>query len=321
MAKSCTRLTSFNAFEPGAPVVSPSVSPAANSLIVVRVFTYENTSCSISGLGLSWTTGLNGVDVADGAKIWVFYAFGSPSSGTITVTPDGGAWLECSVDNVTGTVDSSAPVTNIAYGSGTSNTMLATLPAFASVNNGTLGIGLVGDDRTITQGSGFSLITTGKGTQLFSFSDITEFQDSNDTSVDATFDAVAALWWMVALEIKDSVGGSSVTKTPTTANLSLGGQAVLTNAFTAIRIRDVLINKSGQPIGAQTNLRVMVWYGGLCRGAPDVSLNAQTCDSGGTASWSIPTGTLVNGTPIFYVAQDSLSFSNYTAARMIPSYE
>lgn len=116
-------------------------------------------------------------------------------------------------------------------------------------------------------------------------------------------------------------GASTVTKTPATGNLSLAGRAVLTNAFSAVRIREVLINESGQPIVSATNIHLAVWYGGACRGAPDVSLNAQTTDANGTTSWSISTGTLNNGTAIFYVAQDSLSFSNYTAARMIPSYE
>lgn len=138
------------------------------------------------------------------------------------------------------------------------------------------------------------------------------------TSVDATQAGYGA--FVIRLPAADA-GGSTVTKTPTTGHLSLGGLSVLTDAFTAVRIRDVLINESGQPVGSQTNIRLMVWYGGQCRGAPDVSLNGQTTDTNGTASWSIPTGSLVNGSSIFYVAQDSLSFSNYTCARMIPSYE
>lgn len=118
-----------------------------------------------------------------------------------------------------------------------------------------------------------------------------------------------------------STGGSATTVTPTVAVPILNGRAATTNAFNSVRIREVLINEFGQPVASQTNLRLMVWYGGLCRGAPDVSLNAQTTDSAGTTSWSISTGTLTSGAPIFYVAQDSLSFSNYTCGRIIPSYE
>jgi hypothetical protein len=141
------------------------------------------------------------------------------------------------------------------------------------------------------------------------------------TSTTMSWAALGGGWTSIALAIVTASGGSSVTKTPTTSNLSLGGRAVLTDAFTSVRIREVLINESGQPIASATNVHLAVWYGGICRGAPDVSLNAQTTDANGTTSWSISTGTLTNGAAIFYVAQDSLSFSNYTAARMIPSYE
>lgn len=134
----------------------------------------------------------------------------------------------------------------------------------------------------------------------------------NDAS-DATQD--------ISIYLETSGGGSSVTKTPTTGNLSLGGLAVLTNAFQNVRIREVFINESGQAVASASNIRLMVWYGGQIRGQADVSLNGMTTDPNGTISWSIPTGTLVNGNAIFYVAQDSISFSNYTAARMIPSYE
>lgn len=122
-------------------------------------------------------------------------------------------------------------------------------------------------------------------------------------------------------EAGDIGAGSTVTKTPATGNLSLGGKAVLTDAFTAVRIRDVLINESGQPIANATNLTLKVWYSGYVAGPADFSRNSQTTDANGTTSWSISTGTLTAGQAIFYVAQDSLSFSNYTCARMIPSYE
>jgi hypothetical protein len=114
---------------------------------------------------------------------------------------------------------------------------------------------------------------------------------------------------------------SSVTKTPTQAVLSLGGLVATTNAFQFVRIRDVLINESGQAVGSASNIRLLVWYSGQAIGAPDVSLNGMTTDAAGTASWSIQTGTLVKDQTIFYVAQDSVSYSNYTCGRMIPSYE
>lgn len=119
----------------------------------------------------------------------------------------------------------------------------------------------------------------------------------------------------------DETEATEVTKTPAQAVLDLSGRAPSTSAFTNVRIRDVLINESGQPVASASSIRLMVWYNGECIGAPDVSVNGMTTDANGTASWSISTGSLVNGQSIFYVAQNSISFSTYTCARMIPSYE
>jgi hypothetical protein len=135
-----------------------------------------------------------------------------------------------------------------------------------------------------------------------------------------TFSTDAARQWDIYLDYTESAG-SSVTKTPATGNLSLGGLLATHNAFNHVRIRDVLVNESGQPIASATNITLKVWYSGYIAGPADFSRNAQTTDANGTASWSITRGSLVSGQTIFYVAQDSLSFSNYTCARMIPSYE
>lgn len=234
MAKSASRLTRFNAFEPGGPVVSPSISPPASSVTIVRVLTYENTTCSVSGLGLTWTTAVNGQDVTDTAKVWVFYAYGSPSTGTITVTTDGGAWIEASVENVSGTVNSTTPVVQVVVNSGTNNNLTSTLAAFGNASNGTMGIGLVGDNRSITQGSGFSSVVANAGGGLFDFSDILEFKDSNDTGVDASFASDPANWWMVAIEIGDSGGAvNNYTITAAQGTYTLTGQtaSLLTGGF------------------------------------------------------------------------------------------
>lgn len=119
----------------------------------------------------------------------------------------------------------------------------------------------------------------------------------------------------------DVSGGTDATVTPTPAALTLNGRTPGTNSFQNVRIREVLVSASGQPVGNASNITLLVWYGGRCRGAPDVSLTGQTTDANGTTSWSIATGTLGYQDPIFYVAQDSLSFSNYTCARLIPDYE
>lgn len=118
-----------------------------------------------------------------------------------------------------------------------------------------------------------------------------------------------------------AAGGSTATVTPAPAVITITGRTPATSAFSNVRIREVLVNESGQVVGGAANITLLVWYSGRFGGAPDVSLNGMTSDANGTTSWSIATGTLAYNDPIAYVAQDSVSFSNYTCARMIPSYE
>lgn len=115
--------------------------------------------------------------------------------------------------------------------------------------------------------------------------------------------------------------GSSATVTPAQAALTLNGRTPTTSAFNAVRIREVLVNASGQAVGNASDITVCVWYGSRLGGAPDVSLNGMTTDANGTTSWSIATGTLGFNDPIFYVAQNSVSLSHYTCGRLVPSYE
>jgi hypothetical protein len=116
-------------------------------------------------------------------------------------------------------------------------------------------------------------------------------------------------------------GGSSTTAQPDKATLTLSGRTPTTSSFTNVRIREVLINGSGQAVSNATDITLCVWYAGRIGGAPDVSINGQTTDPNGTTSWSIATGSLAFNQTIFYVAQNSLSYSHYAAGRIVPSYE
>lgn len=212
MAKSCTRLTQdIEGSGSGTTVNTASVSPAANSAIIVEVTAFNGPNMAISGLGLTWTTKINGFsyNTAD-HKIWVFVGYGSPSAGVITLTYDDGTFLSWVVDNITGTVSSTPTNANTATGSGTSVTPAATLGAFAHASNGTWGYYVGQDTVTATPGTGFTQVAERESTALFDWTDATEFRDSNDTSVDATLSSSVA-WGMVALEIVDtaSEGGGA----------------------------------------------------------------------------------------------------------------
>lgn len=135
-------------------------------------------------------------------------------------------------------------------------------------------------------------------------------------SPDSTYNG--ATW---SVPVKVAAGGSSTTVTPSPAALSVSGKQVATSSFQSVRIREVLVNGSGQAVGGATDIGLRVWYSGICAGAPDVSLNGMTTDANGTTSWSIVTGTLAYNQAIFYVAQNSVSYSHYACGRLVPSYE
>lgn len=117
-------------------------------------------------------------------------------------------------------------------------------------------------------------------------------------------------------------GGSSSTVTPGIGSVTIQGRVPSTSAFQNVRIREVLVNGSGQAVGGATGINLLVWYDGYPHGAPDLSLTGMTTDSSGTTSWSIATGPLSLNHPIFYVATSGdISPTAYTCARLTPSYE
>lgn len=209
MAKSCTRLTNgVEASGSGTTVNTASSSPGANSATVVAVVGFNGANMSVSGLGLTWATKINGFQYATDHRIWVFVGYGSPSAGAIALTYDDGTFLAWVVDNITGTVSSTPTNANTATGSGTSAAPAATLGAFAHASNGTWSYCVGQDSVSHTPGTGFTEVLERDG--LFDWPDTTQFKDSNDTSVDETLSGSAA-WGMVALEIVDtaSEGGGA----------------------------------------------------------------------------------------------------------------
>ena len=109
---------------------------------------------------------------------------------------------------------------------------------------------------------------------------------------------------------------------PQTNPLTVNGRTATVNNFSTATIRDVLINEAGSPVANRTGISLLVWYAGAPIGAPDLSLSALTTDANGSASWSLPVGGLVFNQHIFYVATDgTASLSEYTCARMIPTYQ
>lgn len=217
MAVSISNLTVGSKDTSGTSATTASVTPSANKLQLLSITCRKDTSQpatpTISGNGLTWVL-INTIyyDTTSGSRksLWVFRAMGSsPSSGTITIT-FGETWTNCnwSLDeasgmDTSGTNGSGAIVQSATNkeDAGDGGILTVTLSAFASTNNATFGA-FAGDPGTgtVTVGSGFTKLGT-KDTATMNLG--TEYKNSNDTSVDATFDAVAGTSsGGVAIEIK-----------------------------------------------------------------------------------------------------------------------
>ena len=144
------------------------------------------------------------------------------------------------------------------------------------------------------------------------------------TTMSWTITSASGRAGIIAVPIKPVAGGSSSTisnTSPQTIALTVNGRAATANAFTTVTIREVMVNEAGSPVSNRTGMHLLVWYGGSPTGAPDLSYSALTTDANGTASWSLAPGGLAFNQTIFYVATDGgASLSQYTCARMTPTY-
>lgn len=135
MAISVTALTSGSSTTNASPVATASISPAADSLLLVIVQTTGTAQApSVSGLGLSWTqraiTGLPTAGTTTRKLVAITAQCGAaPGSGTLSIanggsSPTGQAWT---VLQITGH-DTTTPVPQSATNAGTSiSTISATL--------------------------------------------------------------------------------------------------------------------------------------------------------------------------------------------------
>ena len=338
-----------------------SISPTANRLVLMAVWQAAfqpdqiDPPTSVAGAGLTFTRIGFVSNTTTGLCLSIWRALSaSPSSGAVTITLDETgyyiAWSVVELDGIDtgGTNGSSAIVQSATSSTGTSTgtSSAVTLSAFGNAANGAF----FANGWTVAASGAVSCSEDTGWTEIHDTSTLygggtaraaieTQFRADNDTTATGTWSASGYVYSM-ALEIKAAgssattvspaqaalslqglASGSVTALTPAPAALSLSGKLPGTSAFTNVRIREVLVNGSGQLVGNATDIGLRVWYSGICAGPPDVSLNGMTTDANGTTSWSIATGTLAYNQAIFYVAQNSVSYSHYACGRMIPSYE
>jgi hypothetical protein len=268
----------------------------------------------------------NAGGVAIRLKAWYCKATGSWSAGTVTFTPSATEqWTATVIKVLAGEFDATTPIGAIGTLEGTGEADTAVLsPAFsagASDGGGTLvWFPGVNSDTLVTLDSGWTAIVN---QDLGAVAHGVAVRDTGVTNAESIAQASWSIdsdaWGSIAFVVRES--GTGTTINPGKATLTLSGLAPTTSAFNSVRIREVLVNASGQAVGNASSITLLVWYSGIFRGAPDVSLNGMTTDANGTTSWSIATGTLAYLDPVAYIAQNSISYSHYAAGRMVPSYE
>lgn len=196
-----------------------SISPAANKLVLVTVFSARGSggniaTPSVSGCNITWTQVETRTANSANWRITLFRGLGtSPTEGVLSITfggqtqDQGIGWIVDQISPVitSGTNGSDAvPQSTSGVATGATNTGI-TMNLSAFTRNGSGAYGVVATQGTnITAGSGFTLsgsatITAGKMAS--------EFSNSPDNSVDFTWDSENDEGAGIAAEIAGHLGG------------------------------------------------------------------------------------------------------------------
>lgn len=206
-----------------------SISPSANKLIIACIWAYDAGAAlnpaadfTCSGNGLTWTFADGHGTTSNRFAVFRASSASAPSAEAVTFanlnssgTSDGAVWLVFEIDNVDiGTTDG---VVQAVSGGGTADTLEVTLAAFASANNGTVGVfgsyDNAGGVLSFTEGTGFAHKTqqsqAAGGDTIANFY---EYRQDNDTTVDVSVSAANDRLVGVAMEIKSNIVSSAAVK-------------------------------------------------------------------------------------------------------------
>lgn len=204
-----------------------SWTPTANVLLLVSVISQKGSGTSpaptLSGNGVTWVQVATRQATQSGydSRITLFRSMGaSPSTGSITITfgesQNDCAWSVNEVSNVntSGTNGSGAvggtdgTNTQTNQTSGTNTSLTVTLAAFDSANNGTFGAFYQWTPNAVTPGSGFSEL--GEVNVASAIIHQTEWKNSNDTGVDATWASNGDINFGIAVELNQAAAGDTL---------------------------------------------------------------------------------------------------------------
>ena len=228
MAISPTHLTAKSDSDGNTTIVTASISPGANRLILVSVAIYDDsgstTVSSVVGNGITYTQVAVTAAIDDGAGPYTLYLYrgmaASPSAGAITATVSANALqLDIAVtefDGVdTGGTNGSAAVVQSATNTVNGGTeLIVTLAAFGDAGNGAFGCTISYNGRARTAGTGW--------TEL---SEVTQIQEQwradNDTTCNWTWttsDDAAG----IAIEIKAAAAAGGYVRPKSLMTLGVG---------------------------------------------------------------------------------------------------
>lgn len=231
MAVSNSTLTVFADDTDRTSYSTGSISPTAGKVLLAFVQSTIASGTgpnipSVSGNGLTWTQIATIQETTNNtSRITVFRALAtSPSAGAVTADFSGQTQTTCGmiIHQISGASTSGSNAANAivqsatAQVSGTNTGISATLAAFGSVNNATMGFIAINRSAAITVGSGFAdANTTGGGATTLQ----SEFRADNDTSVDATWGSAVTVGMIIAVEIRAEISSPSPSLSPS-ASLS-----------------------------------------------------------------------------------------------------
>ena len=191
-----------------ANITTASVTPTAGDVVFVSLYMRSNTgTVTLSGNGLTWTK--QTITNYSGTEYYLFTGTGTPSAGTITSSGGNGAstnlWI---VQTFTG-VDTSSPVVQTNYSSGTSTTLSTTLGSSITAGNTGFGFGWTRNQPTFTAGSGFTLNgNANESAGARTMQNEYYLNKTNNAVIDMTINTSQA-WTMIGAEIRATGSGTS----------------------------------------------------------------------------------------------------------------
>lgn len=223
MAIAFTNLTHSTTTGPSATIVSSSVTPSSNNLVLVMVYGTLASGNGAGALGSLVGNGLTYVNILSTAfgavqgtghigQLEVWRGLGSsPTAGAVTATFStsptslGISISQASGVNTTGTNGSGAiGITNSdANGGGTATPATLAMTPFGSVNNGSYcAVGTTASTNTVTAGTSMALL----GTNSTVLVGTDEWAAGNVNPVQVNF-ATAPSWGIIGLEIIAAAAG------------------------------------------------------------------------------------------------------------------